>query len=127
MGAQVRDPPRPPLLKVNRDSIQRQLLQGAAVLLADGQYSAVLPTYLFPPKGAFVDRGDSRQCQPTLATYETWFRPLGREDPWRKAWQPTPVLLPGESHGQRSLAGCRPWGRKESEGLKLLSTHTRTG
>ena len=37
---------------------------------------------------------------------------LGWEDPWRRAWQPTPVLLPGESHGQRSLAGCSPWGRR---------------
>ena len=32
---------------------------------------------------------------------------LGRP-PWRRAWQPTPVFLPGESHGQRSLVGCRP-------------------
>ena len=29
---------------------------------------------------------------------------------WRRQWQPTPVLLPGESHGQRSLVGCSPWG-----------------
>ena len=29
---------------------------------------------------------------------------------WRRKWQPTPVLLPGESHGQRSLVGCSPWG-----------------
>ena len=33
--------------------------------------------------------------------------------PWRRAWQPTPVFLPGESHGQRSLAGYSPWGCKE--------------
>ena len=33
----------------------------------------------------------------------------------RRAWQPTPVLLPGESHGQRSLAGCSPWSCKESD------------
>ena len=33
--------------------------------------------------------------------------------PWRRAWQPTPVFLPGESHGQRSLVGYSPWGRKE--------------
>ena len=31
--------------------------------------------------------------------------------PWRRAWQPTPIFLPGESHGQRSLAGCSPCGR----------------
>ena len=36
--------------------------------------------------------------------------------PWRRAWQPTPVLLTGEAHGQ-SLEGCSPWG------LKQLSTH----
>ena len=34
--------------------------------------------------------------------------------PWRREWEPTPVFLPGESHGQRSLAGYRPWGLKES-------------
>ena len=35
--------------------------------------------------------------------------------PWRRAWQPTPVSLPGESHGQRSLAGYSPWGGTESD------------
>ena len=35
--------------------------------------------------------------------------------PWRRALQPTPVFLPGESHGQRSLAGYSPLGLKESE------------
>ena len=35
--------------------------------------------------------------------------------PWRRAWQPTPVFLPGESHGQRSLAGYSPWGHKGSD------------
>ena len=34
---------------------------------------------------------------------------------WRKEWQPTSVFLPGEFHGQRSLAGYSPWGRKESD------------
>ena len=36
-----------------------------------------------------------------------------RKIPWRMSWQPTPVFLPGESHGQRSLAGCSSWGCKE--------------
>ena len=35
--------------------------------------------------------------------------------PWRRKWQPLPVLLPEEVHGQRSLAGYSPWGRKESD------------
>ena len=34
--------------------------------------------------------------------------------PWRREWLPTPVFLPGESHGQRTLAGYSPWGHKES-------------
>ena len=34
---------------------------------------------------------------------------------WRRKWQPTPVFLPGKSHGQRSLVGYCPWGRKESD------------
>ena len=34
---------------------------------------------------------------------------------WRRKWQPTPGFLPGESHGQRSLVGCSPWGCKESD------------
>ena len=34
---------------------------------------------------------------------------------WRRKWQPTPVFLPGKPHGQRSLAGYSPWGRKESD------------
>ena len=38
---------------------------------------------------------------------------LGQEDPWRRAWQPTSVFLPRETHGERSLAGYRPWGHKE--------------
>ena len=33
--------------------------------------------------------------------------------PWKRAWQPAPVFLPGESHGQRSLVGCSSWDRKE--------------
>ena len=39
---------------------------------------------------------------------------------WRRQWHPTPVLLPGKSHGQRSLVGCRPWGREESDTTERL-------
>ena len=40
------------------------------------------------------------------------FNPWVRKIPWRKAWLPTPVFLPGESHGQSSLAGHSPWHRR---------------
>ena len=41
----------------------------------------------------------------------------------RRQWHPTPVLLPGKSHGQRSLVGCSPWGRKESDTTEQLDFH----
>ena len=47
-----------------------------------------------------------------------WY--LSQEDSRRREWQPTPVLLPGEFHGQRSLVGCSPWGRKESDTLIVV-------
>ena len=40
-----------------------------------------------------------------------------------KAMAPTPILLPGKSHGQRSLVGCSPWGRKESDMTERLHFH----
>ena len=43
------------------------------------------------------------------------FDPWVRKIPWRRAWQPTPVFLPGEFHGQRSLAGYSPWDHRESD------------
>ena len=41
----------------------------------------------------------------------------------RRQWQPTPVLLPGKSRGQRSLVGCSPWGRWESDTPEFLHFH----
>ena len=43
--------------------------------------------------------------------------------PWRRKWQSTPVFLPGESHGQRSLVGYSPRGRKESDMTERLHFH----
>ena len=66
---------------------------------------------------------------------ETWVQSLGREcgrrgfNPWvgkipcRRKWQPTPALLPGISHGWRSLVGYSSWGRKESDTTERLHFH----
>ena len=43
--------------------------------------------------------------------------------PQRRQWHPTPVLLPGKSHGQRNLVGCSPWGLEESETTERLHFH----
>ena len=58
------------------------------------------------------------------ATQETWVRSLGQgKILWRRKRQPTPVFLPGESHGQRSLIGCRPWGCTESDTTEVTWQH----
>ena len=63
---------------------------------------------------------------PMQEIQEKQVQSLGREDPWRRAWQSIPVFLPGESHGQRSLVDCSPWGRKElgmTEPAHSMDTH----
>ena len=56
------------------------------------------------------------------AMQEIWVKSLGWEDPLEKGWQPTPVFLPGEFHGQRSLVGYRPQGHKESDMIEQPNT-----
>ena len=55
------------------------------------------------------------------AGFSPWFGKI----PWRREWQPTPVFLSGEFHGQRSLAGYSPWGYRELDMTEWL-THTDT-
>ena len=54
--------------------------------------------------------------------------PCVKKIPWRRAWQPIPALSPGESHGQRSLTGSwhSPWGWKESDMIKWLSSSSNS-
>ena len=51
--------------------------------------------------------------------FQSWVNSL-EKIPWRREWLPTPVFLPAESHGQRSLAGCSPWGHKWSDTTEQL-------
>ena len=59
------------------------------------------------------------QCR-SLRIHE--FDPWVGKIPGSRKWQPTLVLLPGESHGQRSLTGYNPWGHKESDTTEHMST-----
>ena len=58
--------------------------------------------------------GDSDGKESTYQCRKPGFYPWVRKIPWRREWQPTLLFLPGESHGQRSMVGYSPWGRKES-------------
>ena len=60
-----------------------------------------------------------KNLPPVQETRKPWVRKI----PWRRTWQSTPVFLPGELHGQRSLVGYSPWGPKESDMTELTHTH----
>ena len=74
-----------------------------------------------PPLGLPGWLSGHRARLPMQETQETRVQSLVGKMPWRRAWQPTPVFLPGESHGQRRLQSM---GWKELEMTKQLSTHT---
>ena len=57
------------------------------------------------------------------AVGETQVQSLGWEDTLEKEMATHSIFLSGESHEQRSLVGCDPWGHKESDTTELLSTH----
>ena len=55
------------------------------------------------------------------------FDPWVGKIPWRRKWQPTPVFLPGEFHGQRSQMGYSPWGQKQLDMTEHTTKHTCLG
>ena len=62
---------------------------------------------------------NSGRCK--ICRFDPWVRKI----PWRRAWQYTPVFLPGESHGQWNLAGYSPWDHKESDVTEPSNTFRR--
>ena len=82
--------------------------------------------YLFtryPPHAEGFPGGASGK-EPTCQCGRPGFHPWVGKIPWRRAWQPTAVFLPGESRGRRSLVGCHPWGRKSWTGQHTPCTGT---
>ena len=68
--------------------------------------------YIYNKDGFSSGSDGKRIClQRRRLEFSPWFGKI----PWRREWLPTPVFLPGESHGQRNLAGCSPWGQKRIE------------
>ena len=98
-------------------------------------FAVAHPTRCQPPfsdqtASTFQNQG-LRWCG--LPTHPAWFFPFFlihthtykplKDQEWRRQWHPTPVLLPGKSHGQRSLEGCSPWGRWELDMTQWLHFH----
>ena len=63
--------------------------------------------------------GKESACQCKRHRFDPWVRQI----PWRRAWQPNPVFLPGKFHAQRSLAGHSPRGHKESDMTEHVCVH----
>ena len=63
--------------------------------------------------------------EPTYQCRRLRFDPWVGKIPWRKKWQPTPVFLPGKSHGQRSLARYSPWSRRVGHDIVTKQTTVR--
>ena len=70
-----------------------------------------------------INRGGSEVKASACKAGDPGSIPGSRKIPWRRQWHPTPVFLPGESHGRRSLVGYSPWGRKESDMTERLPFH----
>ena len=64
---------------------------------------------------------------PVQEMQETQVQSWVRNIPWSRNWQHMAEFLPGKSYGQRNLAGCSPWGHKESDMTEQLSTHACPG
>ena len=84
--------------------------------LEDALEKGYLPTPVFL---GFSGGSDSKE---SACSVETWAVSLDGKIPWRRAWQATPRLLPGDFHGQRSLVGYCPWSCKELDMTERLST-----
>ena len=67
-----------------------------------------------------VHSGEEPTCQCRRHEFSPWVGKI----PWRRAWQPTSVFLPGNLHEEGSLAGYSPLGRRESDTTERLNTHT---
>ena len=83
------------------------------------------PASLISPAlaGGFFTTSATREAP---AMHQSGFNPWLGKVPWRRKWLTTPVFLPGEFHGQKSLAGYSPWGRKEPDMTERLTLRTLT-
>ena len=95
---------------------------GSIHVAANGKISFTVMTEYYSIRISRWHTGKESTCQCRRCNRHG-FHPWVRRIPWRRAWQPTPVLLPGESHGQRSLAGYSPWGLKESDTTEHAHLH----
>ena len=97
------------------------ILQGKKIIAFQSKVIVFIRYFVYVSLGLpWWLSGKESACQCRRPRFDPWVGKI----PWRREWQPTPVFLPGESHGQGSLAGYSPWGRKESDMTWRLNSNT---
>ena len=99
-------------LKLNIQKTKIMASSPITSLKIDGETMETVTDFIFGGSKITVD-GD---CSHEIKTLTPWKKSYDqpRQDIWRRKWHPTPVLLPGKSHGRRNLVGCSPWDSPES-------------
>ena len=112
--------PAPRTFQVYLDSLESKPNKGKFVV---PRFTYCHRTCLFPPwsKLKWYTSLVAQIVKNLPACGRPGFNPYVRKSPWRREWLPTPVFLPGESHGQRILAGYSSWGCKESNTTEQLT------
>ena len=85
-----------------------------------------LGSFIYPAlltNGLFTTRDTDYEAPQDHIIRQYEFESIYKVMMQRRQWHPTPVLLPGKSHGQRSLVGCIPWGSQESDTTEQIHFH----
>ena len=107
--------------ELGKESLKRAIetrIQLELSIHAGISFTTVVTTVYLAPASTLSISLVAQTVQHLPARREIGFNPWVGKIPWRRKWQPTPVLLPGKSHGWRSLVGYSPWGRKELDMTK---------
>ena len=116
-----------PYTPVSEDSERLKCYSGLTCNCGDilryRDFSLPLDMLVYIPGDAVVKNlptnvGDTRDASLIPALKQE----LPEKFPWSRKWQPTPIFLPGKSHGQRGLLGYSPWGFKESDTTEQMRT-----
>ena len=97
----------------NNNCVYRNIIYNTYIIIyiLYGIYNTYIIIYILHGLPKWLS-GKESACQ-CRSRRRFGFNPWVGKMPWRRKWQPTPVFLLGESHGQRSLVGYSPWGHKE--------------
>ena len=100
------------VFEINRNNLREQIQHHQGLLLPLNSMGRVSKLEMRADGGASRKKPAHHKCRRhKRCRFDPWVGKI----PWRRAWQPTPVFFPGESHGWKSVVGYSPWGSEESD------------